>query len=66
MLGGEICARPLVQKSVKKAMHRVVNEDCSSSRWHRLGDRVDGAARDLCDDKGKTLTAKGEAERSTP
>ena len=32
-LGGEICARPLVQESVKKAMHRVVGEDCSLVRY---------------------------------
>ena len=107
MLGGEICARPPVQESMKKAVHGVVGEDCSlvryefvlaeciihalflscglrqrcagskasrhpsrggaaATRWHRFGDRVDGAARDLCDDSGKTSTAKGEAERSTP
>ena len=28
-LGGEICARPLVQERVEKAMRRVVTEDCS-------------------------------------
>ena len=34
MLGGEICARPLVQESVKKAMHRVVvSEDGSLERY---------------------------------
>ena len=29
MLGGEICARPPVQESMKKAVHGVVGEDCS-------------------------------------
>ncbi len=28
-LGGEICARPLVQERVEKATRRVVTEDCS-------------------------------------
>ena len=33
MLGGESCARPPVQESMKKAMHRVVGEDCSLVRY---------------------------------
>ena len=40
--------------------------DAAVTNWHSLGDHVDGAARDLCEDNGKTLTAKGEAERSAP
>jgi hypothetical protein len=38
----------------------------AATGWHSLGDHVDGAAGDLCDDKGKPLTAKGEGERSAP
>ncbi len=43
-----------------------VSGGAAATSWLSLGDHVDGAARDLCDDKGKTLTAKGEAERSAP
>ena len=36
MLDGEICARRHVQESVKKAMQRVVSEDCSLVRYDAM------------------------------